>query len=123
MVERPLVQRGDIVFTDFSPARETEANYQRPAIIVTNNQANAVAPVVTVVPLTSNLERIYPIQVFLPSERTGLDRDSKAQVELLQHVAISRLKHIIGYTPNDLMLELDKRIREHLALSTTKLKK
>ncbi len=118
MVERPLLRRGDIVFTDFSPARESEANYLRPAIIVTNNQANAVAPVVTVIPLTSKLERIYPMQLFLPANRTGLDRDSKAQVELMRHVAISRLKHIIAFVPEDLMIELDTRIKEHLALSS-----
>lgn len=118
MVERPLLRRGDIVFTDFSPARENEANYLRPAIIITNNQANAVAPVLTVVPLTSNLERIYPMQLFLPTNRTGLDRDSKAQIELMRHVAISRFKRIIGFVPEDLMVELDTKIKEHLALSS-----
>jgi mRNA interferase MazF len=112
-----LLRRGDIAFTDFSPAREGEANYTRPAIIVTNNQANAVAPVVTVIPLTSNLERIYPMQLFLPNNRTGLDRDSKAQVELIRHVAIGRIKKVIGYVPDDLMSDLDSKIKEHLALS------
>lgn len=117
MVERPLLRRGDIAFTDFAPAREGEANYTRPAIIVTNNQANAVAPVVTVIPLTSNLERVYPMQLFLPNNRTGLDRDSKAQVELLRHVAVSRIRKVIGYVPEDLMLELDTKVKDHLALS------
>jgi mRNA interferase MazF len=116
MVERPFLRRGDIVFTDFSSARAGEANFLRPAIIVTNNQANAVAPVVTVVPLTSNLERIYPMQLFLPSHRTGLDRDSKAQVELMRHVAISRIQRTVSYMPEDLMHALDGKIKEHLAL-------
>jgi mRNA interferase MazF len=112
-----LLSRGDIAFTDFAPAREGEANFTRPAIIITNNQANAVAPVVTVIPLTSNLERIYPIQLFLPNHQTGLDRDSKAQIELIRHVATSRIRKVIGYVPEDLMVELDKKIKEHLALS------
>lgn len=112
-----LLRRGDIAFTDFAPAREGEANYTRPAIIVTNNQANAAAPVVTVIPLTSNLERVYPMQLFLPNNRTGLDRDSKAQVELIRHVSTGRIKKVIGYVPNDLMAELDSKIKEHLALS------
>ena len=116
MVERLLLRRGDIVFTHFSPAREGEATYTRPAIIITNNQANAVAPVVTVIPLTSNLERIYPMQVFLPNNRTGLDRDSKAQIELLRHVAVSRIRRVIGNVPEDLMLELDTKVKDHLAL-------
>ncbi|MGL4608663.1 MAG: type II toxin-antitoxin system PemK/MazF family toxin [Trueperaceae bacterium] len=114
---KPLLRRGDIAFTDFAPAREGEANYTRPAIIITNNQANVIAPVVTVIPLISNVERIYPMQLFLPNERTGLDRDSKAQVELLRHVAINRIRKVIGYMPEDLMLELNAKLKDHLGLS------
>ncbi len=116
MVKGPLLRRGDIAFTDFTPDREGKANYTRPAIIITNNQANAFAPVVMVIPLTSNLERLYPMQVFLPNNRTGLDRNSKAQVELLRHVAVSRIRRTIGYVPDDLMIELDTKIKDHLAL-------
>ena len=101
---------------DFAPARGAEANYTRPAIVVTNNQANAFAPVVTVVPLTSNVERVYPMQLFLPSNLTGLDRDSKAQVELLRHVSLGRVLKILGQIPESLMDELDGRLCEHLAL-------
>jgi mRNA-degrading endonuclease toxin of MazEF toxin-antitoxin module len=37
-----------------------EAAKQRPAVVVTNNIANDVAPVIVVVPLTTNLEWLYP---------------------------------------------------------------
>ncbi len=111
-----LLRRGDIVLVDFAPARPAEAGYVRPAVIVTNNQANAFAPVVMVVPLTSNLEKVYPVQLFLPAERSGLDRDSKAQVELLRHVTLQRVQKTLGHLPADLMAQLDMRLREHLAL-------
>lgn len=111
-----LLRRGDIVLIDFAPARPAEADYVRPAVIVTNNQANAFAPVVMVVPLTSNLEKVYPVQLFLPAERSGLDRDSKAQVELLRHVTLQRVQKTLGHLPADLMAQLDMRLREHLAL-------
>lgn len=111
-----FLRRGDVVLVDFSPARVAEANYTRPAIVVTNNQANAFAPVVMVVPLTSDLTKIYPVQLFLPAERSGLDRDSKAQVELLRHVTLERIQKMLGQLPTDLMTQLDVRLREHLAL-------
>ena len=111
-----LLRRGDIVLADFAPARAGEANYTRPAIIVTNNGANALAPVVVVIPLTSNIDKVYPMQLFLPSEQTGLDRDSKAQVELIRHISLQRIKKVLGYLPEDLAKMLDGRIREHLAL-------
>ena len=68
------------------PVRGSEANKRRPAIIVSNDGANAMAArlgrgVVTVVPVTTNVERVYPFQVFLPAKESGLDRDSKAQAE------------------------------------------
>lgn len=111
-----LLQRGDIALVDFAPARAAEANYVRPAIIVTNDQANTFSPVVVVVALTSNVETIYPVQLFLPSERTGLDRDSKAQVELIRHVSTERIRKVLSVLPDDLLRSLDDRIREHLAL-------
>ena len=111
-----LLRRGDVVLVDFSPARAAEANYTRPAVVVTNNQANTFAPVVMVVPLTSNLTKIYPVQLFLPAERSGLDRDSKAQVELLRHVTLERIQKLLSHLPTDLMAQLDVRLRDHLAL-------
>lgn len=105
-----------MVLVDFAPARPAEADYVRPAVVVTNNQANAFAPVVMVVPLTSNVTRIYPVQLFLPAQRSGLDRDSKAQVELLRHVTLERIQKTLSQLPDDLMVQLDARLREHLAL-------
>ena len=50
---------------------------RRPAVTVSNNGADTTAErfgrgVVTVVPVTSNVERIYPFQVLLPAAETGL---------------------------------------------------
>lgn len=57
--------------------RGSEADKRRPAVLVSNNRANAMAArlgrgVVTVVPVTSNVERVFPFQVVLPAEATGL---------------------------------------------------
>ncbi len=111
-----LIRRGGIFLVNFAPAREGEANYTRPAIVVSANTANEHLPVVVVVPLTSNIEQIYPWQLLLPNNRTDLDRDSKAQVELIRHVSSSRLLRRLGHVPENLMVVLDSLIREHLAL-------
>lgn len=111
-----LLRRGDILLVDFAPARDGEANLVHPAVVITNNAANLNGSSIVVVPLTSNTERVYPFQVLLPTERTGLNKDSKAQVELLRVVAVSRVRRSLGFVPDDLMGELDARVREHLAL-------
>jgi mRNA interferase MazF len=106
---------------DFEPARGSEANKRRPAIIVSNDGANATATrlgrgVVTVVPVTSNVERVYPFQVRLPAALTGLRLDSKAQAEQVRSIAVERIGDPLGLLPRALMAELDEALRLHLAL-------
>ncbi len=115
MVER-LFRRGDIVLVDYEPARSNEANKIRPSLIITNNLANLNGTNLVVVPLTSNVAMIYPFQVYLPLERTGLDQHSKAQIELLRSVSISRLTKRLGIVPAELMLEVDQKLKLHLGL-------
>lgn len=62
--------RGEIRLIDLDPVRGAEAGKRRPAVSVSNDAASSSAGilgrgVVTVVPVTSNVERIYPFQVLL----------------------------------------------------------
>jgi mRNA interferase MazF len=115
------MRRGDICVIDLEPVRGTEANKSRPAVIVSNDGATGAATrvgrgVVTVVPVTSNVDRIYPFQVLLPAESTGLSVDSKAQAEQVRSVDVARVKRRLGSVPGELMRELDDALRLHLAL-------
>ncbi len=124
--KRPLrtgspVLRGEIRLVDLDPARGSEANKTRPALIVSNDRANATATrlergVVTVVPVTSNVERIFPFQVFLPASDTGLKRDSKAQAEQVRSIAVERIGVTLGRAPASIMAKLDEALRLHLQL-------
>ncbi len=116
-----MIRRGEIYFVDLEPVRGAESNKGRPAVIVSNDAANQTASrlgrgVITVVPLTSNLERVYPFQVLLPSAATGLGRDSKAQAEQIRSVAFDRLGDRLGAVSNALMLDIEDALRLHLAL-------
>lgn len=115
------MRRGDIHSVDLDPARGSEANKRRPAVIVSNDAANATAGrlgrgVITVVPVTSNIERVYPFQVLLPAAATGLDRDSKAQAEQVRSIAVERVGERLGVVSNAIMLEVDDALRLHLGL-------
>ncbi|MGH2758834.1 MAG: type II toxin-antitoxin system PemK/MazF family toxin [Actinomycetota bacterium] len=115
------MRRGEIRIVDLDPARGAEANKRRPGIIVSNDGANLSAArlgrgVVTVVPVTSNVARVYPFQVLLPAKRTGLGHDSKAQAEQVRSVAVDRVGAFVGTVPAALMVELDEALRLHLAL-------
>jgi len=115
------MRRGDIHFVDLDPARGSEANKRRPAVIVSNDAANATAQrlgrgVITVIPVTSNTQRVFPFQVVLRADDTGLDRDSKAQAEQIRSIAVERVGDRLGVVPNATMLDLDEAMRLHLAL-------
>jgi mRNA interferase MazF len=115
------MRRGEIRLTDLEPTRGSEANKRRPAVIVSNDRANDTARrigrgVVTVVPVTSNVARVFPFQTLLPAAATGLHVDSKAQAEQVRSVSIERLGPALGRVPADLMTELDDALRLHLQL-------
>ena len=115
------MRRGEIVSVSLDPVRGSGASKTRPAVVVSNDAANAVATrlgrgFVTVVPVTSNTARVYPFQVLLPALQTGLPRDSKAQAEQVRSVAVERIGNKIGYLPASLVNELDQALRVHLSL-------
>jgi mRNA interferase MazF len=113
--------RGEIRLVDLDPGRGSEANKRRPAVIVSNDRANSVAArlgrgVVTVVPVTSNIDWIFPFQTLLPAEATGLRQDSKAQAEQVRSIAVERLGAVLARAPADVMAHLDDALRLHLQL-------
>ncbi len=115
------MRRGEIRLVDLDPVRGAEADKRRPAVIVSNDGANNAAQrqgrgVVTVVPVTSNTERVYPFQVLLPAGVTGLAVDSKAQAEQVRSVAVERIGQRIGLMTSQLQADLDEALRLHLAL-------
>lgn len=116
-----MIRRGEIREVDLEPVRGSEADKRRPAIIVSNDAANASAArlgrgVVTVVPVTSNVARVYPFQARLPAGATGLPRDSKAQAEQVRSVAVERIGERLGVVPQSLMDQVDEALRLHLSL-------
>lgn len=115
------MRRGEIRIVDLDPTRGAEAAKRRPAVIVSNDGANTTAArlgrgVVTVVPVTTNIKRLYPFQVLLEATATGLARDSKAQAEQVRSVAVERLGRRLGVVPPPLLVNLDEALRLHLAL-------
>lgn len=115
------MQRGEIRLIDLDPARGSEAGERRPAVIVSNDGANATAArlgrgVITVVPVTSSVERVYPFQVLLPGDETGLSRDSKAQAEQVRSVDITRVGTAVGIVRGPLIDALDDALRVHLSI-------
>lgn len=113
--------RGEIRLVDLDPVRGNEADKRRPAVIVSNDRANSIAArlgrgVLTVVPITSNIERVFPFQVLLLAADTGLRQDSKAQAEQVRSISVERIGTVLGRAPANVMVRLDDALRLHLQL-------
>jgi mRNA interferase MazF len=116
-----VIRRGAVYAVDLEPVRGAESNKLRPVVVVSNDTANATATrlgrgVITVVPVTSNVDRLFPFQVLLPAVATGLQRDSKAQAEQVRSIAVERIGARLGEVPEELMHQVDEALRLHLAL-------
>lgn len=114
------MRRGEIWQVDLDPVRGSESNKRRPAVIVSNDRANATAVrlgrgVITVVPVTSNTTTVYPFQASL-STRSGLTGDSKAQAEQVRSIAVQRLMKRVGQCSAAELAALDEALRLHLDL-------
>lgn len=106
---------------DLEPVRGSEASKRRPAVIVSNDGANETAErlergVVTVVPVTSNVDKVFPFQVLLLPAETGLRVPSKAQAEQVRSVAVERIGRPVGRVQSEAMAQLDGALILHLHL-------
>jgi mRNA interferase MazF len=115
------MRRGEIRMVDLDPARGSEADKRRPAVVVSNDRANASAArlgrgVLTIVPITSDVSRVYPFQVLLSPEESGLRVDSKAQAEQVRAVSVDRLGPVLGRLDGASLGALDEALRLHLGL-------
>lgn len=115
------MRRGDVVWVDLEPVRGSESSKRRPAVVVSNDGANRTAQslgrgVITVVPITSQTERVYPFQVLLPAKTCGIPKASKAQAEQIRSVSVQRIGTTAGRLSGHLLDELDDAMRLHLGI-------
>jgi mRNA interferase MazF len=76
-------------------------------LVVSSDAVNHALPVCTVLPLSSlkKGDRAYPTEVMLPSNITGLPKDSVAMVQQIRTVAHARLRPPVGRLNDDVLLE------------------
>ena len=72
------IKRGGIWLVNLDPTIGHEIKKSRPGLIIQNDLGNRYSPITIIAPITSqNIDKIYPIEVLLTKENSGLKKDSK----------------------------------------------
>ncbi len=107
------MKRGEVWWVEFDPSVGSEITKRRPAVIMSNDAANRSLARVVVVPLTSNVSRLYPSEDFVDV----LGQKSKAMTDQIMAADKSRLKNQLGTLSKADIQAVDDAIRVHLGMS------
>lgn len=107
-----LPRRGDVYWVALDPTIGSEIKKTRPAVIVSNNSCNTFGSRIVVLPLTSNVESLYP------GEATVVVNGKPARVlgDQIRSLDKSRLRSRIDRLSPDELMAVDEAIRITLAL-------
>ncbi|WP_430688091.1 type II toxin-antitoxin system PemK/MazF family toxin [Leptolyngbya sp. AN03gr2] len=112
------MRRGEIYYANLNPTIGSETAKRRPVLIVSSNANNRAADTVTVLPITSNVQRVYPFEVFLTPEESRLPKPSKVQAQQIRTISKQRLEpELLGYLSDEKMQEINTALQLHLNLS------
>lgn len=106
------MKRGEVWWVDFGPSVGGEIRKRRPAIIVSNDGANKYLNRVQVVPLTSQVERLYPSESYVNVK----GKKAKAMADQIATVSKQRLVNKHGAISQSDMGGVDTAIKTQLDL-------
>jgi len=109
-------KRGEIWLVSLEPVVGREIGKTRPALIISNDRNNQFAGTVTVIPITSKTEKIYPFETFLSTQETNLPQDSKAKSNQIRTVDKRRLTKPVGKISTQKLEEVRQAILIHLEI-------
>ena len=105
-------RRGDVYWVNLDPVVGTEIRKTRPAVIVSNDSCNRYGTRVVVLPITSNVESLYPGEAIV--EVKG--KPARALGDQIRSIDKSRLKTRVNTLTADEMARVDEALTITLAL-------
>lgn len=110
--KRDFPKRGEVWWVNFDPSVGTESAKIRPAIIMSNDISNEFLERVQVVPLTSNVTKIYPSETIIMLR----GKKNKAAADQITTASKRRLQERIGRITADELASVEFVLKLQLGL-------
>lgn len=108
--------RGEAWLISLSPIVGSEIGKTRPALVISNDRNNEFADTITVIPISSRVERTYPFEVFISKAEAGLPKDSKVKCNQIRTVDRKRLVKFLGRVSLGKLKEVEEALLIHLGI-------
>lgn len=105
-------RRGDVYWVALDPTLGTEIKKTRPAVIVSNDSCNTHGDRVVVLPVTSNVESLYPGEALVTVD----DKPARVLGDQIRSLDKSRLRNRIGVLASDDMIAVEEALQITLGL-------
>ena len=111
----PFPRRGSVYLVRFDPTVGHEIQKTRPAVVISNDHLNELAPTVLVMPITSGRFPYYHWIALNPPEG-GLRKSSSIVTEQIRSVDKRRLLDYLGQVTPATMARIEAAIRDNFGL-------
>jgi mRNA interferase MazF len=105
-------RRGDVFRVSLDPVAGTEIRKTRPAVVVSNDSCNRFGARVVVLPITSNVDSLYPGEAMIDVK----GRPGRALGDQIRSIDKRRLKARVSTLTADEMARIDEALAITLGL-------
>jgi mRNA interferase MazF len=109
---RRAPRRGDVYWVALDPTVGSEIKKTRPAVVISNNSCNAYGSRVVVLPLTGNVDSLYPGEALV----TVKGKPSRALGDQIRSLDKSRLRSRVETLTQDELAAVEEAVRITLGL-------